>query len=172
MANDSSREKARSIDELKAEVAQLHASPEATRDEQNPDADPPKRNPMEDPEYSFRFENKTRRGELYTGGFVNRILNIGEQQEVATLKARLSGGVPYDSLSPDIRSLNEAIAHMTYSFWSADGDDFRGPNWARDLRKLRDAEVIVALWDTVVAHERCFFRHDEDSEESTSTSED
>lgn len=114
--------------------------------------------PKDHEEFVFDFSHKVKRGKVYEGSFTNRILTTGENQQVAALKARFAAGMSVESMEPTVRALNEAIAHMSFSFWSKDGQTFRGPDWARDLRELIDQDAIFALWEEVWAHESHFFR--------------
>jgi hypothetical protein len=119
-------------------------------------------------DYTFQFGHKDRRGTSWAGAFTNRILNVGEQQAVSSIAARMAGGVPFEAMDPLSQTLNQAIAHMSVSLTTEDGD-WRCPEWARDLRQLHDQNIIVALWQEVVTHERRFFRLDSNPEEGAKT---
>lgn len=118
---------------------------------------PPRVDPRHSREWTFELDVTDSRGTQWTGTFTNRILNVGEQQSVHTISARLAGGVPYETLSPAAVRLNEALAHMAVSLAAPDGT-FRGPAWARDLRTQDDVALVGAVFDKVVEHENAFFR--------------
>lgn len=108
-------------------------------------------------EWTFSISYTSRRGKAYEGEFTNRILSVGEANTVQAAAARLALGVPFESLSPSARQLNEAIAHMSVSLFDKDGT-LRGPEWARDLRVLFDPDAVIQLWSKVIEHETAFFR--------------
>lgn len=123
---------------------------------------PPEADPMDEPEWTFEFSFTAPRGKVFAGTFTNRILSVGETQDVGSLRGRMANGVPWAQLDPTTAALNQAISHMRLSFWDTERKNFRGPAWARDLRKLFDHEVIWLLWEKVRAHEARFFRLGED----------
>lgn len=100
-------------------------------------------------EYPFHFEFTDDRGKKWEGAFVNRILSIADRGRAGVLEASLNNGLPHDSIPNLIRTAHHAIAHMTFSL------DER-PEWAKNLRKLTDLEIIFALFQEVAEHERVF----------------
>ena len=117
---------------------------------EKPEEVPSKPDPRDEKVWTFQFNWKDGRGKAHEGRFTNQILTIGQQQQVAILEAKLCGGMPYESIDQGTRNLNHAIAHMTYSLTTA-------PPWARDLRKLEDPMLIIALYMEVASHEARFF---------------
>ena len=91
---------------------------------------------------------------MWRGYFTNKILTLGEQQLVTNTKARFCGGMPLESIDNGMLGLNEAIAHMTFSLQDT-------PSWGEDLRQLKDASIVLALWEKVRSHEIRYFRLDE-----------
>lgn len=116
--------------------------------------------PRDQEEWTFEFEWTDARKRTWKGSFTNHILTMGEQQQVASFKSRCLGGVPWESIEPQIRLLNTAVAHMEFSLASD------RPSWAKDLRAIRDPSLVYALWDKVTSHEARFFRLLSSEEES------
>ena len=112
----------------------------------------PENEPKLKKEYPFEFKWTDSRGKVWAGEFRNRILSIGDREKVGIMRARLSGGQPYDSLDPLTQELNLMIAHMTFSL-----DEEDRPNWAKDLREVTDIRLIQALYGEVLKHEATFF---------------
>lgn len=106
--------------------------------------------------WTFPFEYKDRRGKVWNGTFTNAILLVEEHQFVSVLRARWQGGQPLESLDPTVRSLNMALAHMAFSLKKM-------PEWAKDMTKLRDPDVVMSVWEKVRSHEDRYFRRSEDS---------
>lgn len=100
--------------------------------------------------WTFAFKWTDDRKKTWEGTFTNKILSIGERQQVAILEAKLSGGLPYDAIDPATRNVNHAIAHLVFSLRDV-------PPWAKDLRKLEDALLVVAIYQEVASHEATFF---------------
>jgi hypothetical protein len=109
--------------------------------------------PGEDPrdkvEYSFKFEFTDGRGKVWQGRFVNRILSIRDRQVVGIMRARLTGGQPYESLDPLTAEINHILTHMTQSL-------IERPDWAKDMLSLTNYEVLQALYLEVDSHESRF----------------
>ncbi|MBO75973.1 MAG: hypothetical protein CME17_00960 [Gemmatimonadetes bacterium] len=144
-----------STDEIKQSVTDLITKP--IEEIKDPDPDPvPGEDPKDAEEWSFMFEHKDVRGKVWSGHFTNKILTLGEQQLVTNTKSRFCGGMPLESIDGGMLALNEAIAHMTFSLQEL-------PSWAEDLRQLRDAAIIFALWEKVRSHETRYFRLDSDT---------
>jgi hypothetical protein len=113
-----------------------------------------KADPRDAKVWTFNFVWTDGRRKTHEGVFTNRILTIGQQQQVAILEAKLCGGMPFESIDQATRSINHAIAHMTYSLTST-------PPWARDLRKVEDPMLVIAIYQEVASHEARFFGFDE-----------
>jgi hypothetical protein len=109
-------------------------------------------------EYTFPLEYKDPRGKLWTGEFRNRILSIRQKQQVKVLKARIGGGLPVEALDADVWTLNEAIAHMTFSL-------VKRPDWAKNLDELYDEQIVYKLYEEVASHEARFHRLESDTKE-------
>lgn len=99
--------------------------------------------------YPFDLQWVSPKGKVWKGHFVNRILNIRDQQNVGLMRAKLSGGIPYESLDPLTKELNLMLAHLTFSL------DER-PDWAADLTKLDSVELLQAIYGEVASHEATF----------------
>lgn len=144
-----------STEELREQVDQ-RVQPKAQKPE------PTQEDPRDQEAWTFSFEFTDKRGKLWAGSFTNKILDLGEQQAAAALQSRFTDGVPLESLYPDLRLLNRAVAHMVYSLTDA-------PTWAKDLRKLKDPAVVYALWKEVSSHEARYFRLEEAEEAGEGT---
>lgn len=155
-----------SADDLRKQAMELASTPLIPTQEAEAETEDDPRDAIN---YTFQFSFKDRRKKIWDGTFTNRVLNVGEQQAVASIAARMSGGIPFEAVDPLVQTLNQAIAHMSVSLTSDEGE-WRCPDWARDLRQLHDQNIIVALWEEVVTHERHYFRLDETPEERTKTS--
>lgn len=133
-------------DQLKA-AAEKAVTPEA-----KPTVDP------DDPKlrdtYPFDFDWTDPRGRRWMGKFTNKILSIAQQQAAAVLRAQLGGGMSVVSLDVEAREVNLMIAHMEFSLIDR-------PDWAKDLRSLKDKRLLYRLYEEVAAHEGTFFGHDE-----------
>ena len=143
-----------SEEDLKQQVAKATAVAPPTDEEMAPGEDP-----RDKEEYPFKFRWTDSRGKLWQGDFVNKILNIEEQQQRAVFQSTLQGGLPYESFSSMQRSLNTAVAHMSYSL-------IKRPKWAENLRGLLDRDLVFELGEEVTSHEDRFWRRKPDSSES------
>lgn len=106
--------------------------------------------PRLDKKYTFAFDWKDGRGKVWKGEFVNEVLSIRQRQLVGVLRARMSAGVPIDSLDEMTQEINLMIAHMTYSL-------IEKPEWASDLQDLDDIRLLQELYGEVLVHEGTFF---------------
>lgn len=113
----------------------------------------PSLDPRAEETWVFHFKHTTPRGAVFEGQFTNNILTCYQQSRISAIIARLQDGLPYESIEPSTRILNQAIAHMTLSLSER-------PDWAQNLGLLKDVGVIVALWEKVQGHETYFFRGD------------
>lgn len=114
--------------------------------------------PRDEEEWSFHFDWQDSRGKRWVGDFVNKILSIGDQQKVAVFKSQLCGGQPLESMDSSILLVNAAVAHMSLSL-------IERPDWAKDLRKMKDVALILELFKKVDSHEARFFRLGETQKE-------
>jgi hypothetical protein len=129
------------IDELKERVAASVSVPEAAGDA-----------PPDEETWTFPFSYTDARGQVWAGTFTNEILDLEKQGYVANLRSRLQGGQPQDSIDPSIIELNLAIAWLAYSLVG------KKPDWAKNLRKIKDPEVVMSLYVKARAHEDRYFR--------------
>lgn len=100
---------------------------------------------------TISFEWKDGRGRVWKGQFQNEILSIAKRQAAAILEASLNGDMRYEAMPLGMRIVNHAIAHMHYSLAK-----MPRPEWAKDLRKLDDPNLILELWEEVSSHEDKF----------------
>lgn len=122
-------------------------------------SEPDKKDPRSEELYTFSFNYTDSRGKPWQGTFTNKILSISERQGVSVLKSRFFGGQPLESFDADTVALNGLLAHMMISLQSC-------PDWAKDLRQLKDVSLIFELGKEVVSHEGYYFRRDDGSQES------
>ena len=128
----------RPTEELKAEAE------EAVNGKRAEPADP-----RANREYPFQFKWTDSAGKTWSGPFVSKILTLGEQSLVGTLRARLSGSVAYEALDDFTKELNYLVANLSYSLKDR-------PEWAKDLRELDDIALLQALFAEVAKHEATF----------------
>jgi hypothetical protein len=100
--------------------------------------------------YPFHFKWISKRGQLFEGDFVNKILSIKDQMCVGVLRAKLASNTPIESLDAFTVQLNMMVAHLTISL-------IEKPEWAKDLRDLKYADLIEYLYSEVASHEATFF---------------
>jgi hypothetical protein len=115
----------------------------------------PSVDPRDAIEYTFTFSYTDARGKVWAGRFTNRILNNGQKRLKKLLKMRLANQTAVEAQDADLWTYNEMVAHLAYSLDTA-AKDF--PDWARDLEKLYDEEIVAALWKEVDSHESRFRR--------------
>lgn len=122
--------------------------------------------PPEDPKtakvWTFAFEHKGPGGTTYRAQFSNTVLSIDRRLQAATLESKLLGGVPYESIDPQMGIIAKAVAHLTYSLSEPAGQSPAG--WADNLMALDDPGVIIALFSEVLSHEETFRGLGADSE--------
>lgn len=139
----------------------LLAEVEKATDSPKPPTDPAKPDPRDSEVWTFNFNYKARNGKVFQGQFTNTILGLGERQKAAILVSRMLGNAPVEAIDPAIYNITTAVAHMELSL----GKAANRPEWARDLRAIKDMQVIAALWKEVDGHETHHFRPGEASEE-------
>lgn len=116
----------------------------------------PEKDPRNEKEYTFAFRYKAPHGsKTYAGQFTNRVLSIAQRQMVGMLRARYSGGTPYEQLDFFTAELNAMIAHLDLSL-------LKRPQWADKLTELEDVELVRALYQEVALHEATFLGHAQD----------
>lgn len=146
---------AESTDELVAAVRASDA--DETRDA------PPKPDPRDAEQWAFQFDWKDKRGKRWSGEFINKIIDIQETQQIAVIKSKMLGGVALASVSDEVQLLTGFVAHMSVSLT-------KKPDWAKDLRRIKDPALIYRLWAEVDSHESHYFRYGEDQEKGSSGS--
>lgn len=100
-------------------------------------------------EHTFELDYTDRRGHHWRGRFRCHVLTADESVQVSLTKAQmLNGTAPY-LLDDSTLLLLEARAHLAVALDEA-------PAWAKRLGKLRDHNVIAAIYKEVVDHERRF----------------
>ena len=135
----------KSTEDLKEEVQK--AKEQVEEPEEKPEK-PDEKLKMEK-EYTFDFDWTNPRGKRYKGKFTNRILTIGERQDVGLARARLTGGLPIDSFDAVTREINLIIAHLTFSL-------VKRPEWAQDLAQLHEVNLLQEIYMEVASHEAIF----------------
>ncbi len=124
----------------------------------NPEAETPAgEDPRDKREYNFPFSFVDGKDHDWSGRFQSTILDIGKRQAVAILEASFNGAMPYSSIPPEMQLINKALAHMQYSL----GKTPR-PDWAKDLRKIDNPQIILGLYQEVLDHEDRFLGVEQD----------
>ena len=102
-------------------------------------------------EWTFLFDYTDARGTSNKGNFTHRILEGRKfRRQVEQLEAQLAGGIAFEVLSPDARTMNRISARLSYGFTER-------PKWAADMDSLDD-ELLIALYDRAQEHEDYYFR--------------
>lgn len=109
----------------------------------------PVKDPRDEEEYTFQLKFTDGRGKLWQGRFVNRIVNIHDQQLIGVMQSRLGGGQPLNSLDALIAELNMMVAHLTRSLKDR-------PDWAKNLLAITNYEIVQAIYMEVASHEAHF----------------
>jgi hypothetical protein len=134
------------IPETTAELRQ-DVEKTAEAEERQPGPDP--KDPRLQKVYPFDFQWRDGRGKLWVGKFINHILNIRERSLRGLMRAKLAGGMPYESLDMLTAEQNLMVAHLTYSLEEA-------PDWAENLMSLTDPDLVAAIYEEVALHEATF----------------
>jgi len=100
--------------------------------------------------YIFNFSWEDGRGKTWEGVFANKILSIKEQQAVGVMRASLNGGIEFKAMDPFTAEINLIISHLAFSL-------VQKPEWAEELRELKDVSLLQALYGEVAEHEATFF---------------
>lgn len=101
--------------------------------------------------YTFAFDFVAGNGRRYSGSLAHKIPDLGQRQAIGALRGKLGGGIPYEVLDPFTRELNMIVADLTFTL-----DDKDRPEWAQNLRSLKDASVIYRVWEVAAEHEATF----------------
>jgi len=108
---------------------------------------------IEDPrlleDFTFEIDWADPRGKVWKGKFVNRILSGQQISQVGAMKARMAGGVPWDSLDEYTSDHNEKLSHLTFSL-------IERPSWAKNLGELKYKDLLDAIYQEVSLHEATF----------------
>jgi hypothetical protein len=110
----------------------------------------PKEDPRSEEEWTFHFKWQSPKGILYAGSFTNRILSVGDKQAAGIMQAKLGAGMPSDSLDPLTSELNFIISRLSFSLTDK-------PDWAKNLRDIKEVPLLQALYTEVASHEAIFF---------------
>jgi len=98
---------------------------------------------------AFDLEFIDKRGYRWSGAFKCHAITYKERIDIGLIRSRLSGGVPVHLLDVNTANLLEMLSHLAVAI-----DE--GPSWAKDLEKLHDPSVVIAIYEEVVAHEERF----------------
>lgn len=118
-------------------------------DEAKIDGDEPEKDARDEVEFTFNLDFKDGKGKPWGGKFVNKILSIRDRQLVGIMRARLTGGLPYESMDPLTAEINLMVTHLTQSL-------LKRPEWAKDLLALTNYEILQAIFEEVDSHESHF----------------
>lgn len=115
-------------------------NPEVARDEILGRESKDEAQDMRNSTYTFEFLWEGPSGEVFKGPFTNHILTNSDKTEVASIAARLRGGMPVDSVEPIPRDFANRVAHLTVSMPREER-----PKWAQGPGGFGDL-----LWDQIV----------------------
>lgn len=89
-----------------------------------------------------------------TATLTSTIPSVGTRRKIGIFRARLFGGVPFESLDPFTREIGLILSRFHYCLdASANPKD----HWARkDLDDVDDYEMLQAIYEEVMAHEATF----------------
>lgn len=107
--------------------------------------------------HEFDLDYVDSRGHRWEGRFRCHVLTIDERLQVALTKARLMNGIAPFMLDPDTLMVLEMRAHLAVVLDKA-------PDWAKNMGRFRDQNVIAAIYREVAQHESRF--HGTDAKES------
>lgn len=110
---------------------------------------------MREESYTFPFDFTAGNGKRYTGSFTHTCASMGQRLAIGSMRARLTGGATYESLDAFTRELTLMIADLEITL-----DDKGRPEWAKDLRSVKDVDVIYKLWEVAALHEVTFLGRD------------
>lgn len=107
--------------------------------------------PPKERSHTFPFRYVGGNGRVWEGTFCNRVPDMATRQKIGVLRARLNGGMSLDSLDAFTAELSMMVSHMSLTLVQEGR-----PEWAADLLKVEDPEVLYRLWEEVAAHEATF----------------
>lgn len=113
-------------------------------------------------EYTFEFRYVAQDGTVHEGRFKNRILTVGERMRAGTLSSDLVGGRSYASLPGEAQQFATAVGWMTFSL-----DPKVRPDWAANLARIDDENLLLALFGEVWAHQNTFLGRADQAESQT-----
>lgn len=90
-------------------------------------------------------------GKRYDGAFRSQMPSLAQRDEMALTVARLSGGLPWQSLPPQLRDRLQMYA--TFAVCLTDV-----PDWFRQYDSFFSDTVPAAVYGRVLEHFRTFFR--------------
>ena len=101
-------------------------------------------------EWSFDLDYTDIRGHRWRVQFTTRILSIQERVQAGLAKARMAGGVSLSVLESETSLILEMQSHLAVSLTA-------WPDWAEELGKIRNVNVLGAIYQEVAAHEDRFW---------------
>jgi hypothetical protein len=99
--------------------------------------------------FEFDLDYTDRRGRVWSGHFQAHVLGIQEKITVGLTRANMSGGLAPEALDIQTFNLLEMQAHLSVAL-----DD--APKWARNMSKIRDVNVLHAVYKEVASYEAKF----------------
>jgi len=97
-------------------------------------------------QHEFDLGFTDRRGRLWHGKFKCHALTIRDHASIGIIQSRLANGVSVDVLDSFTRQLLLMMATLSVAVDEA-------PDWAKDIEKIHDVDVLNAIYEEVVAHE-------------------
>ncbi len=70
---------------------------------------------------------------------------------MSQLRARLAGGLPFESLDPLAVERNLIVAHLSYCLVGTK------PEWLNDIGAIHDLRILQEIYMEVASHEAIFF---------------
>jgi hypothetical protein len=98
--------------------------------------------------YRFDLDYTDLRGRKWAGNFLTHILDVEERSQMSCARARMLGNTPIESHPEDHVELVTAVCHMQFSLDEK-------PDWL-NFGKLKNPDVIMAIWEEVSSHEDTF----------------
>lgn len=111
------------------------------------------------------FDEQDERGKRFTGVFQFRVPNRKMRREMGLLMARLSGGIPWESLPTGTQNSLEMDATFAVCI-------MKRPDWFTDPARLLGNQIVQGVYGHLLDHWEAFFRPGPDQEGSEGASED
>lgn len=108
--------------------------------------------PKGEEEYSFSISVKDGAGNVLTGSFKNKILDLEERINIGLMQTAMVRNVPWETIDAETRWLVSALAHLSVSL-------IEKPEWfAKQTAtlKLKNTRVIEKVYGEVARHEQYF----------------